>query len=118
VSQDFTPHIFRPFETEISETHSPCENNTMKLLNVVMIVASCRAVSSFVPAARAHGGSPGSSTSRHLFNKLFATTTTNSKYPIIADESIMSKKSHGTSEKPVQRNLRWKCDYDTADRIW
>ncbi|GAX28828.1 hypothetical protein FisN_35Lh003 [Fistulifera solaris] len=29
----------------------------------------------------------------------------------------MSKKAHGTSEKSVQKDLRWNCDYDTADRI-
>lgn len=36
---------------------------------------------------------------------------------VMGDESIMSPKSHGTSETPVQKDLRWKCDYDTADRI-
>jgi peptide methionine sulfoxide reductase MsrB len=35
----------------------------------------------------------------------------------MGDESIMSPKAHGTSEVPVQKNLRWGCDYDTADRI-
>lgn len=33
------------------------------------------------------------------------------------DENIMRKKAHGTSETPVQKNLRWNCDWDTADRI-
>merc|ERR1711953_298077 len=28
-----------------------------------------------------------------------------------------SPKSHGTSNTPVQTNLRWGCDFDTADRI-
>ena len=32
-------------------------------------------------------------------------------------ESIMSPKAHGTSNTPVQQNLRWNCDWDTADRI-
>lgn len=32
-------------------------------------------------------------------------------------ESIMSKKSHGTSDKPVQTNLRWNCDVKIADKI-
>merc|ERR1719382_1394181 len=32
-------------------------------------------------------------------------------------EAIMSKKAHGTSEKPVMDNLRWDCDFETADRI-
>jgi len=36
---------------------------------------------------------------------------------VMGDESIMAPKAHGTSETPVQKNLRWKCDYETADRI-
>jgi hypothetical protein len=39
------------------------------------------------------------------------------KLPIQGDESIMSEKKHGTSETAVQKDLRWGCDYDTADRI-
>lgn len=40
-----------------------------------------------------------------------------SKYPIKADESVMSQKAHGTTEKPVMKNLKYGCDWDTADRI-
>ena len=29
----------------------------------------------------------------------------------------MSPKAHGTSDKPVQKDLRWNVDRDTADRI-
>ena len=29
--------------------------------------------------------------------------TSQSKYPLVGDESIMSPKNHGTSEKPVQK---------------
>ena len=36
---------------------------------------------------------------------------------VIGDESIMSKKAHGTSEVPVQENLRWGCNREVADRI-
>ena len=43
--------------------------------------------------------------------------TENEKLPIQGPESIMSKKEHGTSKTPVQKNLRWGCDFDTADRI-
>lgn len=100
----------------------------MKLLNATMttimtITSAIRSVTSFVPSVVAIGKTPSSSSStlqRHsLFNQLFSTSaTSNSKYPIMADESIMSKKKHGTSDAPVQKNLRWNCDYDTADRIW
>lgn len=39
------------------------------------------------------------------------------KLPVLCEESVMSQKAHGTSEKPVMKNLRWNCDYETADRI-
>ena len=44
-------------------------------------------------------------------------TNATSSYPIMADESIMKPKAHGTSEVPVQENLRWGCDTKLADRI-
>mmetsp|Transcript_8975 Transcript_8975/g.13223 ORF Transcript_8975/g.13223 Transcript_8975/m.13223 type:complete len:182 (+) Transcript_8975:110-655(+) len=36
---------------------------------------------------------------------------------VMGDESIMSKKSHGTSNTPVQTNLRWGVDVKIADNI-
>mmetsp|Transcript_15071 Transcript_15071/g.14551 ORF Transcript_15071/g.14551 Transcript_15071/m.14551 type:complete len:218 (-) Transcript_15071:123-776(-) len=36
---------------------------------------------------------------------------------VMGDESIMSQKSHGTSEIPVQTNLRWGSDRQVADKI-
>mmetsp|Transcript_26436 Transcript_26436/g.34430 ORF Transcript_26436/g.34430 Transcript_26436/m.34430 type:complete len:161 (-) Transcript_26436:81-563(-) len=36
---------------------------------------------------------------------------------VMGDEAIMAPKSHGTSARPVQSNLRWGCDQKTADRI-
>lgn len=39
------------------------------------------------------------------------------KMPLLADESVMAPKAHGTSDKPVMKDLRWNCDFDTADRI-
>ena len=38
-------------------------------------------------------------------------------YVQFCGEDTMSQKAHGTSEKPVQKNLRWQVDRDTADRI-
>lgn len=35
----------------------------------------------------------------------------------MAEEAAMSQKGHGTSEKPVMKDLRWNCDFDTSDRI-
>ena len=39
------------------------------------------------------------------------------RYPKIGPESIMARKAHGTSSTPVQENLRYGCDFKTADRI-
>jgi len=36
---------------------------------------------------------------------------------VMGSESIMSKKAHGTSNTPVQSNLRYGCDGKLADRI-
>ena len=44
-------------------------------------------------------------------------TTPATTFPMTCDESVMKQKSHGTSETPVQSNLRWGCDVETADRI-
>ena len=53
---------------------------------------------------------------RSMFN--FFGSASTGEYPIMAEDSVMSQKAHGTSEKPVQKGLRWNCDYETADRIW
>jgi len=36
---------------------------------------------------------------------------------VMGDDYMMQPKGHGTSTKPVQKNLRWNCDFETADRI-
>ena len=36
---------------------------------------------------------------------------------VMGDESIMSPKAHGTSDVPVQADLRWDCDRKVADNI-
>ena len=54
-------------------------------------------------------------------NKAEATQKTTAlaatKYPLKGEEALMSPKAHGTAPAPVQKSLRWKVDYDTADRI-
>ena len=49
--------------------------------------------------------------------KVISITIMAQTYPIMSPESIMSPKAHGTSNSPVQDNLRWGCDPSTADRI-
>eukprot|EP00566_Odontella_aurita_P023885 CAMPEP_0113544544 /NCGR_PEP_ID=MMETSP0015_2-20120614/10770_1 /TAXON_ID=2838 /ORGANISM="Odontella" /LENGTH=208 /DNA_ID=CAMNT_0000444821 /DNA_START=183 /DNA_END=809 /DNA_ORIENTATION=- /assembly_acc=CAM_ASM_000160 len=60
----------------------------------------------FIGGSRAFGGRTS-----------VAMQAANQKLPIMADEEVMSQKSHGTSDEPVMKNLKWGCDYDTADRI-
>jgi hypothetical protein len=74
-----------------------------------LLTARC---SAFAPAHYAHAVpfAPFARASR-----LFATST--EKLPVLAEEDVMSQKEHGTSEKPVVKDLRWKCDFETADRI-
>ena len=92
----------------------------MKILNstFVTILAAASAANAFVPlSVKATGRSSAAmNTQRQLFN-LFGTAAQSSKYPIMAEESVMSQKKHGTSDSPVQKDLRWSCDYETADRI-
>ena len=37
--------------------------------------------------------------------------------PVMAPESIMAQKAHGTSASPVQANLKWNVDGKKADQI-
>lgn len=82
------------------------------LVAVVSISTRFSPASAFVP-----------STTRQAFHSttsspLYATSSgAKQKLPILCDESVMAPKAHGTSEKPVMKNLKWGCDYETADRI-
>ena len=38
-------------------------------------------------------------------------------YPVMGEESIMKSKAHGTSQTPVQDDLRYGCDRAVADKI-
>ena len=39
------------------------------------------------------------------------------EYVQFCNEDTMSQKAHGTSDAPVQKDLRWSVSRDTADRI-
>merc|ERR1712230_266673 len=63
---------------------------------------------------------------RGAFNRLTPTALLGSllgangdKYAgaVMGTEDIMKPKAHGTSATPVQKDLRWNCDVQTADRI-
>uniref|UniRef100_A0A7S3DWM7 Peptide-methionine (R)-S-oxide reductase n=1 Tax=Entomoneis paludosa TaxID=265537 RepID=A0A7S3DWM7_9STRA len=94
----------------------------LSICAIVMIAfaaaASLQRSAAFAPSIARGGAFAGNtSTSRlNLLNKLFGSTSTEG-LPIMAEETVMNQKAHGTSDKPVQKELRWNCDYDTADRI-
>ena len=44
-------------------------------------------------------------------------TPTDGQYPVMGDEQLMSPKAHGTSNTPVQTELRYGCDTKLADQI-
>ena len=91
------------------------------MLKYALSSAFLVATRAFVVAPRRARGVPS-----HLFllDNLFSnqpkgqnSNNGNNHYPIYADESVMNPKAHGTSATPVQQNLRWNCDYASADRI-
>jgi len=81
----------------------------------LLMVGTAFTASAFTPAAltAARGGSGAAGVAR----RSLAVKATTEKLPVTCGEDVMSEKAHGTSEKPVQKDLRWGCDYDTADRI-
>ena len=90
----------------------------LSIMSTLVAAASLRTVSAFVSKSPHHAANNVRGGGLFLLDKLFGSTAAqNSPYPVYAEESVMSKKAHGTSEKPVQKDLRWDCDYDTADRI-
>ncbi|KAI2512606.1 hypothetical protein MHU86_1825 [Fragilaria crotonensis] len=79
----------------------------MKLLSISVLALVARSACSFAPLPS--GASRASYTTS---TKVFSQTL-----PILASEDVMRTKSHGTSDKPVMKDLRWSCDYEVADRI-
>merc|ERR1712139_301001 len=55
---------------------------------------------------------------QHHFSEMGGTGAKSFSGPVVmGDEELMKPKAHGTSETPVQKNLKWECDWNTADRI-
>lgn len=84
----------------------------MRVYDIAVLAAS---VGSFANAFTAPLASGVSRSASNNVQRNFAAFA--GKLPIVAEEGVMSQKKHGTSEKPVQKKLRWNCDFDTADRI-
>lgn len=77
------------------------------------VVTACVMILGFLAAVGVIAGLAGSGT---LSSKSFSDARCTDPC-VPGSEDIMSQKGHGTSEYPVQENLRWGCDWDTADRI-
>jgi hypothetical protein len=77
--------------------------------SLVLLCFLSRSVQSFsIPATTRNAAFVRSTTIRNMSSQ---------KLPVIAPEDVMAPKKHGTSDKPVMKELRWSCDYDVADRI-
>ena len=85
---------------------------SLLLLASALSAAPPVSVSAFSPFVPRGAGITATTTSLGMFGKKSYAAPC-----VMGDESIMSKKAHGTSATPVQKDLRWNCDYDTADRI-
>jgi peptide methionine sulfoxide reductase MsrB len=92
----------------------------MKVFSLSVLAATVGRTSAFLPTTRAAAGRSATNAvgQRNLFNFFNRSPMSSTgQYPVMAEEAAMSAKAHGTSEKPVQKDLRWNCDNDTADRI-
>lgn len=109
-------------------THPPSSKSKDKLIKVIYChcIENMKLTKSYPLLSIALSGMLCSSSSAfsilpHHTRTSFAPSQLNmssqKSLPIMGEESIMSQKAHGTSSKPVQKELRWNCDYDTADRI-
>jgi len=79
-----------------------------------MKIASITSLLAFGSLTRSSFGFVPPSLSRTLHS---TSAMSAQKLPVMAAEEAMSQKKHGTSEKSVMSDLRWKCDFETADRI-
>lgn len=91
-------------------------NSSSTVTMLVVGNSLLRSAVGFGPAARFGASTSANTTQRNLFNRLFGSATS-SEFPIMTTEATMSQKGHGTSEKPVQKDLRWNCDWETAVRF-
>jgi hypothetical protein len=87
----------------------------MKVLNLAMLAVTVSSFSNAFTAPSIKAAGRSSNVQRRMFN--FFGSARTGEYPIMAEESAMKQRGHGTSEKPVQKDLRWNCDNETADRI-
>ena len=113
------PHLTsKKCTPSILKTKSPSNNNSMPLTTYsrLLLASVCIHHSTTIYSS-------AFSLARHKM----------SSFPVLCDENVrkecsimchnhlhrkvMSAKAHGTCERPVMDNLRWGCDFKTADNI-
>lgn len=94
------------------------KTNTVALLSVILANVGFASAFSSLSASTRPASLRASPLSMGLLSDLFGLGKSGFDDPcVMGDESIMKPKQHGTSETPVQENLRWGCDREVADRI-
>ena len=85
---------------------------------VLAAASSAEAFSLFSHSSAATGTLRSRNPMANLLEDLFGAQGKGFAAPVVmGTEEMMSQKEHGTSAVPVQKDLRWNCDVETADRI-
>jgi len=86
----------------------------------ILIVACANSATGVLLGTAASSARRSSVLHANLLSDLFGAVAGNKGFSppvVMGDESMMSQKAHGTSETPVQKNLRWSCSDSIADNI-
>jgi hypothetical protein len=70
-----------------------------------------------VPTNQQRMGCASSTPTAAVAGKSKISTEESKLYPVYGRKDIMSNKKHGTSDTPVQLDLRWNCNRNEADKI-
>jgi hypothetical protein len=71
----------------------------------------------FAPLTRLHPPARRASVNMGLLEDLMGGSKGFDGPVVMGTEEMMSQKEYGTSAVPIQKDLRWSCDVETADRI-
>ena len=90
----------------------------LKALIAVILVASLATTSLAFRTQKTQQQKTNTQVQMGLLDSLFNVNGKKYAEPcVMGDESIMKPKKHGTSDTPVQQNLRWGVDRKKADQI-
>mmetsp|Transcript_72051 Transcript_72051/g.136050 ORF Transcript_72051/g.136050 Transcript_72051/m.136050 type:complete len:273 (-) Transcript_72051:75-893(-) len=104
------PRLLRAPRTKKKEAESvPLAVETKEERKMRMLADIAQRMSKVMEEARTTG-------SQQIVGPALQMTSLGPK-AVLGDESMMAKKRHGSSDKPVQESLRWGCDRELAERI-